>query len=395
VTRKRSSARQGFSLVELLLAMTIVLVIMAGVFVAIGPSTEAFSMEPEVADQQQRVRVVADAIARDLRAAGRGGSRSGSGLLIDQFAAILPFRQGRRLADPPGTFRTDALTLLSATSDAVYTTLAQPLPAADASVRINLDPGCQVFDPSCGFRVGMDVVVFDGTGAFDTFAIAAVQMDLLTLDHHMADSGVVYPVGATIAEAASRTYFHKADPATGTFQLIQYDGGSAGDSPVADHVVSLRFDYQGEPRPPAMRIPLGDPFGPWTTYGPKPPLPGVPTSGYPPGENCAFTLDAAQLPVSRLAALGAGSPGLVPLGAAELTDGPWCPDAASPTRYDADLLRVRAVSVTVRVEAAAGTLRGAGGSLFVRPGQSPGPPRWLPDRELRFTITPRNQNVFR
>jgi hypothetical protein len=143
-----------------------------------------------------------------------------------------------------------------------------------------------------------------------------------------------------------------------------------------------------------MRIPLTDSTGPWTTYGPKPPPVGVAASGYPPGENCAFGLDAAQLPVPRLSTLG-GPAGLVPLGAVELTDGPWCPDAASPSRYDADLLRVRTVTVTVRVEAAAASLRGPAGPLFVRPGQSASARRWLPDRAQRFTIAPRNLDVRR
>jgi type II secretory pathway pseudopilin PulG len=385
----------GFSLVELMISMAIVIIVMAGVFAAIGPATEAFSVEPEAADQQQRLRVVADAMARDVRAAGRGGSRAGAGPLTDAFAAVLPFRQGRRLADPPALFRTNTMTMISVASEAAYTTLAQPLPAADASVRINLDAGCQVADPSCGFRAGMDVIVFDGSGAFDTFAVAAAQMDVLTLDHHMVDSGVVYPAGATIAEAISRTYFLKTDPVTGASQLMQYDGGSGPDSPVAQHVVSLRFEYAGEARPPAMRMALADPFGPWTTYGPKPPPVGVSTSGYAAGENCVFTLDPAQMPVPRLGTIGTGSPGLVPLGAAELTDGPWCPDAISPSRYDADLLRLRAITITVRVEAAAETLRGPAGALFVRPGRSPNRQHWLPDREQRFTVTARNLNVFR
>ena len=56
--------------------------------------------------------------------------------------------------------------------------------------------------------------------------------------------------------------------------------------------------------------------------------------------------------------------------------GPGVPTAASPNRYDADLLRVRAIRVTLRVQAGNPQLRGALGAgedvLFARPGTSRG-----------------------
>ena len=55
-----------------------------------------------------------------------------------------------------------------------------------------------------------------------------------------------------------------------------------------------------------------------------------------------------------------------------LTDGPWCPDAAATNRFDADLLRIRMIVVSVRVESANETLRGPAGPLFIRGGTSPG-----------------------
>ena len=50
--------------------------------------------------------------------------------------------------------------------------------------------------------------------------------------------------------------------------------------------------------------------------------------------------------------------GLSTLTAAQLVDGPWCPDAINPTRWDADLLGIRRVAITIRVEAALSALRG-------------------------------------
>ena len=61
---------------------------------------------------------------------------------------------------------------------------------------------------------------------------------------------------------------------------------------------------------------------------------------------------------------GAIKRALVRLTAADLTDGPWCPDAVNPNRFDADLLRLRTVAITLRVEATDPALRGPAGVLF-------------------------------
>ena len=132
---------------------------------------------------------------------------------------------------------------------------------------------------------------------------------------------------------------------------------------------------------------MTDPVGPWTSYGPKPPALGVDVTGdsWPAGENCTFTVDAASgQHVSRLATLGA--PGtLTGLTAAQLSDGPWCPDGANVNRYDADLHRVRQIRVTFRVQTGVATLRGPAGVLFSQPGTGRivDPPGAGPGRAVR------------
>ena len=179
---------------------------------------------------------------------------------------------------------------------------------------------------------------------------------------------------------------------------MHYDGGAGSDIPVVDHVVGLTFDYYGEPQPPMLKKSVSDPAGPWTTYGPKPKPLGVPSgTAWPDGENCAFTVDPAggPLQVPRLAGLGGGALTLVKLTGAQLTDGPWCPDALNPNRFDADLLRIRKIAVTVRVEAAIAALRGPASALFTNGGTSRSGSRWAPDQEVRFEVSSRNLNLGR
>ena len=137
--------------------------------------------------------------------------------------------------------------------------------------------------------------------------------------------------GARIARAVERTFFLEADAPRNHYRLESYEGGLNGDIPVVDHVVGLRFEYYADDG--------------------------------------------------------------VPLMAAQFTDGPWRPDAGSPHRYDADLLRVRTIAITLRVEAANDAMRGPAGPLFTRGGTAVDPRRLLPDLNVRFDVSPRNLSL--
>jgi hypothetical protein len=73
-----------------------------------------------------------------------------------------------------------------------------------------------------------------------------------------------------------------------------------------------------------------------------------------------------------------------------LVDGPWCPDAGHPDRFDEDLLRIRRVRVRLRVQAPR-AFRGPQGTLFMRGGDARAG-RYVPDQEVRFDVAPRNMN---
>src|SRR5581483_244003 len=387
------SRERGFSLPELLVGACISLSAAAGAAAVVGALQLRFSTDSEWTDVVQRVRAAVDSMERDLSRAGLGPYQGASaGALGLPVAAVFPFRQGASSPDPPGLFRSDAVTVLYVSDrTAAQASLAQPLAARSGAAVVVPGPGCPVGSASCGFAAGMDVVVFDDTGAYDMFRVQGVTGASLDLRHTMPDTGQIYPAGARIAEAASHTYFLKSDPPSDTFQLVHYDG-VASEAPVADHIVGLAFEYFGDPEPPVVIAPLDDPRGSWTTYGPRPPPRTTQPTAYPSGENCAFRLDAVGAPVPRLDRLGSGGSTLVPLGAAELTDGPWCPDGSNPHRYDADLLRVRRIGVTLRAESALSALRGPAGVLFTRGGTSRAAGRWVPDQEIRFDVSPANLN---
>jgi hypothetical protein len=376
----------GFSLLELVVTTSLMLAVMAWVFQAMHPAYGSFRVEPEISDIQQRLRAATDTLSRELVAAGDGMSQGvNPGPLNDFVAPILPFRQGRKNPDPPGIYKSDTITVLHVERGAAQTTIAQPLVAQSSSVQVNLGPGCPPAGPTCGFASGMRVLVFDDTGAYDAFTITHIDVSGgLSLQHNMKNSAKTYAANTShIVEGTSRTLYLKADPVSKAYQLMQYDGAGGADVPVVDHVVALSFVYFGDPQPPLMRRPLTDAVGPWTTYGPRPP---------DSGDNCVFAANGSPMPAAGLPVLGGGTE-LVQLTPDDLTDGPWCPDAVNPNRFDADLLRVRRIAVIVRVESSASGLRGPAGLLFTRAGTSTSAYGLVPDREIRFEVAPRNLNA--
>ena len=394
----RPARDRGFSLIEAVIAAGLLTVVSASVFGLVNPARRSFAAEPEVADLQQRLRVGADTLTKDLLMAGAGaylGSHTGA--LTRYFAPVLPFRAGARSNDPPGTFATDRITFTYVPTTASQTTTVAECAPGVRTIEAATDGSCPLGVSRCGLAKGMSVLVFDDTGNHDLFTVVSVAGNSaqVAASRPAGMATVTYAAGAKVVEAVSGTYFLKTDDATGTYQLMRSDGTTNADATVVDHVVGLRFDYDGEPNPPAMLKPVSETTGPWTTYGPPPPPPEVQLTAYPAGENCTFLLDRDGNHVPRLAVLGSGPPALVPLTAAQLTDGPWCPDATSPSRWDADLLRIRRISVTLRVEAAAAALRGPASVLFSHGGTSRDGVRWVPDQEVRFQVSPRNLNLGR
>jgi hypothetical protein len=318
--------QDGFTIVELVISTAVMMVVMAATFALMDPAQGMFAAQPELTDMQQRLRVGIEALTGDLMLAGAGTGH--------YFAPVLPYRIGALGADAAGRYFTDRITVVYVPSTASQTRTADAVASLSPTLSLTSDPGCPVGDAVCGFEKNMSALVADDTGAWDTFTVIDIQRPALQLQHRGPQLSKTYAAGSSISQIAMYTYWLKADAMTQTYQLMRYDGNQS-DVPVADNVVGLAFEYFAEP-----------------------------------GRGAASDL--------------------VRLSEGELTDGPWRPDAASAGRYDADLLRVRKVRVTLRVQAANPAFRGSAGVLFARGGTSSGGERYLPDQEITFDVTPRN-----
>ena len=91
----------GFSLIELLVSMAIMLAVSSSMLGLVNAARGAFEVDLERMDMQQRARVSVDALIGDLVMAG-GGS---------QVPAVAPFRRGMTNSDLPGAVFTDRLSV--------------------------------------------------------------------------------------------------------------------------------------------------------------------------------------------------------------------------------------------------------------------------------------------
>lgn len=383
---------KGFTIVELLVAMAIVLVVGAGAVSMMGSAHDAFQVQPETADLQQRARAGIDALHKDLLMAGAGMYAAGAvGPLHRAIAPVMPYRAFGSASDAARNtyFTRDAISLLFVPSTHSQTTLAAPLNAGTLGISIDNPPTCPVAGTghACGFADGDQLLLFNRTSEWDVFTIDRVA-SATELSLSGSPPGRPFDIRTNVTEVNAVTYALKADPASGAFQLVRAEGAGSA-QPVLDQVVKLEFQYFGDPQPP--RVIDETETRVRTSYGPAPPSLDEPLAGWPAGENCVFTFVDGQHP-SRLAALGAAG-SLIEITPSMLTDGPWCPDASARTRFDADLLRIRRIRFALRVQTPLRILRGPAGRLFANGGLARAGGRSVPDLEIQLDVTPRNLNL--
>ena len=360
---RRLSGQAGYSLTELLVSTAIMMVVTGSIFGLLNPAQGTSQAQPEVADMQQRARIAADTIFKEMMMSGAGpyfGSRTGS--LTQYFAPVMPRRLGLNNPDARDVFRSDTVTLSYIPNSYSQTSIEQSMPNVSAEIKVTYPPNCPTAKELCGFEEGMVVLIFDNSGHFDTFTITQVQDSAGHLQHRGQDFSYPYQAGATITQIVSNTYYRNAE----TNQLMRYDGGTS-EVPIVDDLVDLRFEYFGDPLSPTK-----------------------PDPGNGNGANCLYDAAHNFVPLETLTA-DEGS--LASLPASRLTDGPWC--GGGSNEYDADLLRIRKMRMTLRVQAANPAMRGTDTRLFLKPGKSQGGATLVPDYFVRFEVSPRNLNLIR
>lgn len=374
-------SERGFTLAELLVATLMTLVGLAIAVAIVAPARAAFERDAAGSDVAQRLRLGLESLADDIRGAGAGAAVAAHVPLPDAVPVIEPLTTLDDTVPDDDGFH--ALRLITIPAHAAQARLREPLAGANP-IRLGGPPRCPSAGAVCGFEPGQTAIVFDGTGTYDVLEIASIDPIDLAVTPAMPLEGR-YEADAIIAAAEVTTYSLSSDGTGGQRLVKQPMGGPI--MPLLDHIVSLGVTVYGTAVPP---MPGVDPLEP-PSYGPRPPWPGEDDArdSWGAGENCTIAVREDGQREPRLPQMGVSGQ-LVALGPEVLNDGPWCAGNGGAFDFDADLLRIRRIDVRVRVEVASAALRGPAGRLYGRPGHGSRSIGWVPDGELRLSISPRN-----
>jgi prepilin-type N-terminal cleavage/methylation domain-containing protein len=327
----RVRSPSGFTLIEVLIALALLTIAAVPILWICAAAHRLARSQAEASDLQQRARVLAEKLQRDLAMAGSGPPGGTGTRLLDVLGPVIPARTGLRLADPELSAFSDRVSILYVPSDGWESPLIAPM--SSSSTDLQIDPAAAGCDRAglCGFLEGSRAIVLDtrapGAG-YDLFTVTGIAGALAHGVPNVPFSQAYAPPSARVMPVVQRTYyFDRAGR-----RLMVYDGHQS-DMPLLDHVVDLRFSYFADARP---------------------------------------------------------GPGLRPLPISELSDGP--PLGVAPNRFDADVRSIRLMRVTIRLEAAAEDVRGTGSS-FVRSGRSTSGYALVPDFEVTFDVVPRNMRA--
>jgi len=349
----------GFSMIEALVASLLSLLLIGAIAPLLGSHSIVAATAPEMVDEQQRGRLGADVLFHDLSMAGAGPSVGPhAGTLLRNFAPVMPRKVGLT-GDAFNVARPDAISVAYVPQTSTQSVLLQAMAGATDPMQVDTSIGCPRGTQVCGFQQGSTALLFDAAGRFDLVGILSLQAaaNSATIEHRQQGAvSFAYAAGASVTEAESHTYYFDRPN-----QLLRHSDGAHSDVPLIDNVVSVAFEYFGDPSPPVM---------------PKPPI-GI--------ANCLY--DVAGNAVSGMTTMGSGGAAVVALPISMFTDGPWC--AAGSNRYDADLLRVRLIRVTLRLAVANTMLRGTT-SDFAVTGKGRSALRQVPDYTIRFDVAPRS-----
>jgi prepilin-type N-terminal cleavage/methylation domain-containing protein len=236
----QSEWQRGFSLIELLVALGIVMSIGAVAAQLVPTARVAFDRVPADLDLQQRGRTAVDVLSQALRSAGRNVAATTT---LGQLSELLPTVYGSDPTGVEGMFR--AITVVVPVVEGAQGVLNTDQTSPGALISLGTSP-CPNFGDVCGFAPGTTAMIASGDGIHDVFVVGTTMAGARWL---MPNHGLsrAYPAGSVIVEVDEHT-FRLADQANGSMSLIRVTAVGAV-QPIVDFVADLSFDVQGEDTP--------------------------------------------------------------------------------------------------------------------------------------------------
>jgi type II secretory pathway pseudopilin PulG len=227
---------RGFTVIELLIGLAIVMLIGGAIANVVEPARAAFDRVPAELEMEQRGRTAIDAITRALRSAGKSVAATSSlGAFADMVNPVT-------LAEPvdEGDAFT-ALTLVAPVVNGAEGVLDANQAFAAAPLTFAVAP-CPNVKDVCGFTPGTTAVIADAAGHHDVFVVSSTTPAARRLNADRSFTHA-YASGSAVIEIDHYT-FRLATQADGSASLIRETTAGAI-QPVVDFVRALEFKVQG------------------------------------------------------------------------------------------------------------------------------------------------------
>jgi len=221
----------GFSLIELLVALTVCALLSGAIAAAAPPARALFDATPEILDVQQRERTVADVLARSLRSAAVIRATD-----VDGVAG--PAARAVALLDPDEDEEWFHAVQVIALSGPGRGVLAEDQATPTSALVLRTGAACPAAGEVCGFTTGMAAAIVDQEGRFDVFTIASVSKGAHSLTAARALDRA-YPAGSALFAVSADTYYLDEQP-DGSSSLVRETAAGAV-QPIVDFVAELNL----------------------------------------------------------------------------------------------------------------------------------------------------------
>lgn len=255
----RAHGHKGFSLVELMIGLTLALMLAAVIVTVFSRASKTSSVTQTINEIQEQARVALDMMQRDVRLAGYVGCNSnrlmGSGALVNVIATPTAYlndveqfimgHEGTGVAFDPaasaGLSTADPAPL--ADSDAITVRIAAAEPASLSGTMANASAAIPLFS-TAGFAVGQRAVVGDCTQstAFYVTGLTGGLQHGVGLNS-VADFGRAYGPDAMVAPFTTLTYYIAENGVGTNRSLYRRVGNAALSEEIAEGVESFQLQY--------------------------------------------------------------------------------------------------------------------------------------------------------
>ena len=222
--KKRTHEQKGFTLVELMVVVTIFFFILAGVFAAYISQHHASVIQSQVTDMQQNARIAMDFLSKDIRMAGFG-KPSGS---VNGFSnAISPAINNDATSGNNVLNGTDQIAVVTGYRQE---SILQSAASSDSTTITLVDNADQFNTTTKSF------VCIDGIGQIDNYQVTGIAENVLTVSPALHRA---YQVGAPVLLVKAITY-----SVNDAGFLTRNENTGGGAQPLAPNIEDLQLAYQ-------------------------------------------------------------------------------------------------------------------------------------------------------